>query len=375
MKLEVLKENLKNALSACDRIIRKNLSLPALQNILLTAKGNFLELTTTNIESTIKWWVLSKTEQEGSILVPGSIFSNFISLIGSEKINLTTENDSLKITTENQTAKINSQNIDEFPVIPKIEKKEPIQVQADLLYKGLSQVVEFSSISQVRPEISGIYISLEKDMIKMVATDSFRLGERKNKIEKPFRKKQSFIIPQQAVRELLNIISQKNSLPVNIYTQDNQVLFEVNMDTIDHPEVNFITRLIDGEYPKYQDVIPKKYKTRIQIDKNKLQSRIKEAGIFSGKVLEVKIKADSQANKVEISSEAADIGKNISYIDARVEGESVVVSFNYKFLLDGLNSIMSSEVFFELNGQEGPGVLKPVGDIYYTYILMPIKSP
>lgn len=141
-----------------------------------------------------------------------------------------------------------------------------------------------------------------------------------------------------------------------------------------HPEVQIISRLIEGEYPNYQDIIPKKFKTQAVLDKEEFLNQIKVASLFSGKVNEVKIKINSSKKEVEISAKNPDVGETSSTIKTKIEGESIEASFNYKFLVDGLLKIKSSEVSFGLNTKEGPCVLKPVGDASYTYVVMPIKS-
>jgi DNA polymerase-3 subunit beta len=373
MKLEILKENLKKAITICEKITKKTTSLPVLQNVLLKTEGNFLELTTTNLETTVKWWILAKIEKEGKVVVPATFLANLISLIPAPKIQLSEENKNLILTTETQKTQIQGQDPEEFPIIPKIEKEILYQVSIEKLARGLNQVVDIPSPSQVRPEISGIYFSFKKDKLKIVGTDSFRLGEKTLELESQPQKDGSFILPQEAGRELLNILTQQQG-KVNIYFNPNQVLFEFLIEETSHPQINLLSRLIEGEYPNYQEIIPKKYTTKIQIDKELFQNQIKEAGLFSGKILEVKLTPLPKENKIKIFSQSPDTGQNESYLPAKIEGEKIEVSFNYRFLLDGLNSIKSSEVIFELSGEEGPGVLRPVGDLSYIYILMPIKA-
>jgi len=131
--------------------------------------------------------------------------------------------------------------------------------------------------------------------------------------------------------------------------------------------------LIEGEYPNYQEIIPKKYKTQVIVKKDEFENKLKQAGLFSGKISEVKLNIDVKKKKIKIYSESPEIGKNESYVSAKIKGEDMDVSFNYKFLISGLQNIKSSEVIFELNGDDGPGVLKPVGDENYIYVSMPIK--
>ena len=372
MKIEILKINLKKALDVIEKITRKNLTLPALSNVLLSIEGNFLRLDATNLEISASWWILAKVEKEGKVAIPATFFSNLVNLLKDEKIKLETQNQNLLLKTENQTTQIHGIDPEEFPIIPKIEKEEIITMSNKKLLESLKQVIEIPSVSQIRPEISGIYFSFKKNLLKIVGTDSFRLAEKRISLKTKSKKDISFIVPQDAVRELMNILEQEDQRTIIYYSQ-NQILFESEKKEVSHPHVQILSRLIEGEYPNYQEIIPKKYKTEIVVKRDEFENQLKQAGLFSGKISEVKLTVDTKNKKVKIYSESPEIGKNESYISAKIKGEDMDVSFNYKFLISGLQNIKSSEVVFELNGDDGPGVLRPVGDENYIYVSMPIK--
>ena len=374
MEVEILTANLNKALSYCERLTKKTSNLPILQNVLIEAEGNFLKLTTTNLETTVRWWILAKVLKEGKVTVPANLITNLSSLIFSEKITLKEENQNLLLLTENKNVLIQGQSVEEYPIIPKVEKEIPYKLPIGKLIEGLQQVIDIPSPSQIRPEISGVYFSIKKQKLKIVATDSFRLGEKIIDLKEEVKKESNFILTQEAARELLNILSYKKEGEIICYPNPNQVLFELLMEETSHPQINLMSRLIEGEYPKYQEIIPKKSTVKIQIEKEGLANQIKEAGLFSGKILEVKLTPQVKEGKLKIFSQSPDIGRSETYLPAQIEGEELEVSFNYKFLLDGLNSIKSSEVILELSGEEGPALLRPVGDESYIYILMPIKS-
>lgn len=372
MKIEILKDNLKKGLEIVEKIAKKNLTLPALSNVLLSCEGNFLRLDTTNLETSISWWVLAKIEEGGKIAIPAAFFSSLINLLKEERIQLRSQGKNLILETKNQTTQIQGIDPEEFPIIPKIEKEEIVRISNQKLLEALGQIIEIPSISQIRPEISGIYFSFKKDLLKIVGTDSFRLAEKTIGLKGKIKKEVSFILPQDAVRELINILSREEGYVV-IYFSPNQILFETIKEETSHTQVQILSRLIEGEYPKYQEIIPKKYKTQIISKKDDLQNQLKQAGLFSGKISEVKLAVQPEDNRLKIYSESPEIGKNESYLPVKIKGEAIEISFNYKFLILGLQNIRSSEVIFELNGEEGPGVLKPVGDESYIYISMPIK--
>lgn len=375
MKLTILQENLKKGLGIVSQASIKSLSFPILNNILLQTEKTFLRLSGTDLETGINWWTLAKVNKEGKIIIPTQVFSNFIGLLPNKKINLEIKDLLLEISCENYKTQLKGFDPEEFPIIPQVPREEKVSVESKVFCKGLNQVVSITSPSTTRPEISGIYLTFTKDSIKMVATDSFRLGEKIISLGKSseIRQQYSLILPQKAAREIINIFEEDEG-ELHIYLAPNQILFEKPMAETEHPQIQLVSRLIEGEYPNYQEIIPKKYETQIILQRNEFLNQIKTASLFSGKINEVKLKVDPKTGKVEIFSQSPDLGDYQSFFSGQIKGQLVEISFNHRFLADGLANIKSSEVIFELSGEGGPGVLKPVGDQSYLYIVMPIKA-
>jgi len=172
---------------------------------------------------------------------------------------------------------------------------------------------------------------------------------------------------------LINIISDEEDKVLRIYLSESQVLFETFLSAVEHPAINLISRQIEGEYPSYQEIIPKEGKTTITLNKDEFLKQIKTAGIFGGRTNEVVLKITAKEKEVEIFSQDADAGEANLIIPAKIDGNSLRISFNWKFLADGLVNIKSSEISFEFQGDDGPAVIRPVGDASYLYVVMPIK--
>lgn len=372
MKIEILKENLKMGVNIVEKVIGKNLSLPILDNVLINTEDSFLVLTSTDLESVIRVWILTKIIKKGKSVVPAKFLSNFISSLPNEKIVIEEKEQKLYVECRNFKTQIQGYNPEDFPIIPEFKDLEYLEVDNKKLFQGLSQIVNIASSSQTRPEISGIYFSFFGNTIKIVATDSFRLAEKNITLENPVKKEHSFILPQKSAREIMNILEDKEGA-LKIYFSNSQTLFDFPMKEIKHPQIQITSRLIEGQYPNYQDIIPNKFKTHITLNKDEFLSQIKTASLFAGKVNEVKISVNKDKKEIEISSKNPDIGQNKSILPAKIEGDPIEVSFNYKFLTDGLLNIKSSEVIFDISSQEGPCILKPVGDFSYIYVAMPIK--
>lgn len=375
MEIEIFKEKLNQGLSIVEFLVKKNINLPILNNILLEVEKNFLKISATNLETSIVWNILGKVKKEGRVCLPVSLLRPLISFIKEEKIKLKAEKESLILEDNNQKNQIQGVNPEDFPVIPKIQTEDFIEIEGEKLSDGISRVVNIPSISQIRPEISGVYFALKGEKLYIVGTDSFRLAEKIMDFPQKTKKEFSFIFPQPAAKELLSILSLKKGR-VKVYFNLNQIAFEWMAEDVNFPEICFSSRLIEGEYPNYKEIIPKKFTAQIVLDKDDFTNQIKKAGLFSGKISEVKLTVLPEG-KIKIFSQSADIGENESFLPIKLKEKiekETEVSFNYKFLLDGLSSIKSSEVFLGLSEEEGPAALKPIGDESFVYILMPIKN-
>ena len=373
MKIEILKENLKTGIAVVEKVIGKNISLPILDNVLMVSKDSFLNLISTDLETVIKFWVLTKVIKEGKLVIPAKLLSNFVSFLPNEKITLEEKSQDLLIECENLKTQIRGYNPEDFPIIPEFKDIEYLEVDNKNFCQSLSQIIDIPANSQARPEISGIYFSFSKNNLKIVATDSFRLAEKNITLEKSVKKEYSFILPQRPAKEVVNILGSKDG-SLKIYFSNNQVMFEFPMKEASHPQVQIISRLIEGEYPNYQEIIPNKFKTNFIIKRDDFLNQIKTASLFSGRVNEVSVSVRDDKKGVEIFAKNPDIGENTSNITAKVDGEPIKVSFNYRFLMEGLLHIKSSEVIFEISKEEGPCIIKPVGDFSYIYVVMPIKA-
>lgn len=375
MKLKILKSKLREGLNIVERIAAKSLTLPILNNVLIKAEKNFLNLSTTDLEIGIKWWNLAKIEREGVITIPARVFSNFIGLLEEKPVNLEVKNHTLVIETEKYQTKIKGFDPEEFPIIPKITEGESISIDNILFCQGLNQVVQIPILSSARPEISGVYLCFHKDLVKIVATDSFRLGEKKLFFEKnlPLLQEYSLILPQKAAKEIVNIFGEQKG-ELKIYFSTNQILFELPMEETAHPKIQLISKLIEGEYPNYQAIFPKESETKIVLGKNEFLNQLRAASLFASKMNEVRLKTNRKKEKVEIFSQNPELGEYHSSLLGKISGKESEVSFNWRFLIDGLSNIKSSEVALELNGEEGPAVLKPVADASYVYLVMPVKA-
>ncbi|TSC91146.1 MAG: DNA polymerase III subunit beta [Parcubacteria group bacterium Gr01-1014_2] len=366
MKLTILTKNLQFGLNAVKNIVGKNLNLPVLNTILVESKNNKLNLSSTNLELGINFHLSATIENEGVVAIPARIFSDFISNIRDEKIELSLKDNILSIQSANFKTKIICFNPKDFPLIPKLKKEPIVVLPSKVLKNSLSSVFDSVSLSQTRPELGGVFVNFNKNKIYFASTDSFRLTEKI--ISSSSSKQISVIIPRNTVAELIRILADyEKDISINI--EENQVQFYSD-------DFEIISRLIDGRYPDYQRVIPVKIVSQILFKKDDLQNNIRLAGLFSSNINDIGLRVDKK--EIVIFSKNSDRGE----FNSRVKNNSGIqieepfeVLLNYNYLVDGLKNMPSEDVVFEYTGEGAPVILKPKDtDFNLTYLIMPLKT-
>jgi DNA polymerase-3 subunit beta len=375
MKTKILQEKLNSMISQVEKITGKDATLPVLGNILLKAGKNSLTAISTNLETGISWESIAKTEEEGEVILPAQMFSGLINSLAGGMVEIETNGNLVLITNDRRKSNLGGLTSDEFPVLPVNTEGEFLTVRADLFCQALVQVVNFTSNSSVKPEITGIYLNFLKNQIKIVATDSFRLGEKIFAVSGPgnIQKDRAIIIPLRAAREIISIFSDKQK-NINIYFSQNQITVELDDDGDNRLKIKFISRLIEGEFPDYQAIIPTSSSATAVFSKKEMLEQLKPAGLFSGKNSEVAVKTNRDNSLIAVSSQSSELGGYNGELKAEISGKDAAVVFNLRFLIDGLNSIKTDKCVFEFSGDEGPGLLKPAEGQDFIYILMPIKK-
>ena len=375
MNITCTQENLKGNLDNALRIVKQNVTLPILNNFLLSTDKGRLRISSTDLEIGFTSWVSSKVLKDGSITVPAQLLSQFIGNLPNKNVNLEVKDQKLHITCDNIKAAISGLNPDDFPIIPKIKNTFNLTINSKVLKESLSSVVNSAALSSARPEISSVYLKIEPDCIKFISTDGFRLAHKtlllsseylKDKIKVDFSKSQNIIIPLRTIGEVLRILGDKN-IEVKISTDQNQILF-------DFGDIHLISRLIEGNYPDYEAIIPKSSETKCFISKNSLEEAVRLSGCFSSRLNDVILKTISDKSYLEVFSNNSEIGNHKTSINSEIQGGDIDITFNWRYLLDGLKNTRDDEIILEFNGDQKPAVIKSTQGIDFFYILMPIKS-
>lgn len=363
MKLTCEQKDLSLALSIVNRAISSGNTLLVLNNILIKAEGKKLFFTATNLEIAINYFIEANVMNEGAITIPAKVFTNYVSLLKSGEVTLeVTEGLTLNIKAHHENIKIKGIKIDEFPLIPQIEKKESFKISANMLSEMANQVTFSASNNLSRPVLMGVLFELKNDEFKMVTTDSYRLSERST----PLKSELEFtcIIPSRTISELAKVLEDTND-EVTVYISKNQVLFE-------QKALSLTSRLIEGNFPDYKKIIPKESKTSVKIDKEAFILGVKKTNLFvrehnSG------VRVGIGGSSMMIQTEENQVGEGKVEVDIEKNGEDNEIALNAQFLLDVLTQMKDKDIMFELDGKLSPVTIKSEKGDGYLHIIMPLR--
>lgn len=372
MKFKISSEKFKKIVSFTARLCSNNPTIPILNNILLELDEEKLYLSSTNLEVGIKVSTPVQVEEKGKVSLPGRILADFVSNLPNKEVEIDESKLNANIKCGDLEATINGQDPKDYPDLPKVKEENIISLSPQVLVPSLSKVSSIVAPSDARVEISGVLMKFEDNNLKLAGTDSIRLTEKTINLEQKIENK-SVIVPIRAVNEANYIFSSlKGNIGVSL--DDSQISFDFTSEDESGLRMTLISKLIEGQFPQYQEIIPQTTNTKATIDKEEFQKKVKVASLFSSQIQDVKVSFNPSGNKngsVSVSAASSGIGSTSSEVSAKVEGEAVDINFNWKYILDGLGVIDSSEIFFGVNDATSPAVFKPVGDESFIYILMP----
>ncbi len=366
MELIVTQENLNKALSAVSRVASIRTQLPILSNILFRTDGNRLLIAATNLEVAITQYIGAKVIKQGAITIPARLISEFINNLPKDNIELKVVNDNLHIKSGAYKSIINGFIADDFPELPTINEESSIQysIKVDDLKQAVSQTIITASTDTTRPVLTGVFWHSFKGNLYLAATDGYRLAERQLVKTKS---NLSAIIPTQTLQEVLRNITD-DCEEVDILFDDTQVRFRIN-------NIEIISRLIDGKFPDYRQLIPAASSTLVTLDKADFTRITKIAGLFardSGG--SVTITADHKKASLSVHSIASQLGENTSEAKAEVTADGQI-TLNSRYLNEALSVIDSEIVEFGFNGKMSPCIIKAAEEnTNYYHIVMPLKS-
>lgn len=366
MKIETVHNKIRLAISTAERISKRQSTTPILSCILFETVGkNSVVIKSTDLNLGFETTIPAKVEESGSCAVPAAVLSSFISNIqdANKAIKMETDGGSIRITAGSVSGSIKTMPKDDFPIIPKLESKNTFTINGADFAKGLKSVWYSSSVSSIKPELSSVYINCDEESVVFAATDSFRLAEKRLNIKKT-KDFGSILIPFSSIPEIIRIIENTNNIEVNL--DKNQISFSFE-------NTHLVSRIIDGVFPDYKQIIPKSFGTEVVCLKQDIINALKVSHVFSDKFNQINFSIDPKDKKFKLSTKNSDIGENTASIDSVIEGEKLAINFNYKYINDSFQSIESDSISMRFGGMNKPLLITPNPDKSFVYLVMPMN--
>ena len=367
MKLTISKEQIITGLQAVQNVVGSRTTLPILSNVLVRAEGDRVELTATDLDVTIACGVEAKVQKAGATTVPVKKLFGIVRELGNPEIEI--ETDEKNVTAVRSGAsffKMNGLSADEFPPLPKFKEDKKIVLPQEKVRAMIKKTSFAISTDESRYVLNGIFMSIKEHKMTMVATDGRRLALVDEEVDVPAQCNGEFIVPAKAVNELNRLLQDKGD--VEIKFSENQASFQLKDDK--GFAVLIITKLIEGNYPNYRQVIPAEMKERVPLVREELLHALRRAEIMTSEKSN-SVKLAFGKNNLAITANSPDVGEARESIAVNYKGKEMAIAFNPKYLIDALNALPNDEVFIELIDELSPGVLKINGP--FLYVVMPMR--
>jgi len=370
VKLSVMQENLSRGLQVVSRAVSSRSTLPVLNNVLLRTEDGGLKLTATNLEIGITYWVPGKIEMAGAMTVPARLLTDIVNgLPANERVDLEQQaQEMLHITAGRFETHVKGIDAEEFPAIPSAGERPTTRIPQNVLRHALEEVTFAAATDEARPILTGVLARFEGNQLTLAAADNYRIAVKTIPVLDAVEDT-SVVVPARSLHELSRVLADTDD-PIDLVLSPsrNQILFHLE-------GIDLVSRLIDGQFPNYQQVIPKSYTTRATVDRDQLLKGVRLASLIASSSANiVKLHVGKDAETGVTVSAAADVGDNKSDVEAQVEGDGTTIAFNARYLIDVLANVATEQFSIELNGPLSPGVFRPVEDGQYVHVVMPVKT-
>lgn len=369
MKISFVREKLVDALNIVLRMVSTQVTLPILANIKLSSDKGRLKISATDLEIGIETWIGAKIIKSGSITVPAKLFFEYLSSIDEEKIDLETKDNKIYITGKNINTQIKGLSASDFPLIPQIKEIiASLKIDSQKLARAITNCSFACAQDETRPVLTGILFKTTKDRHVFTATDSYRLCEMSFKNNQRTVKEIQTIIPKRTMNELARIIGERRE-NVKIEIGENQIVFSLG-------QIYFISRLIEGSFPEYEQIIPQKFTTNLVVNKEALINKLKTASLFSrDSANNITMEIFKEIKKLKISSYSQQLGENKSELEIlNLDGKNSKFSVNAGYLMDVLNVIKNDKILLKILNKESPIFVSSGEKSNYFCIIMPLRQ-
>ncbi len=369
MKFTILQEDLNKAVGVASRFTSPKAQLPVLGNVLISATKTKVKVMSTNLEISVAVTAGAKVEEEGDLSVPSKVLNDLVSNLPKETVEISSKAEQMKVSTSRFASTVLGMTSSDFPKIPtNVDKESSMTLPALKVSEALSQVSFAASLDETRPVLTGVLITKEKGgKMSLVATDGFRLSKKVIKVDGDGEFE--LILPKGVLTEIQRDTGVEK-IDFSFNQEDKQAIFSIG-------DVTLSSRLLEGEYPDYEKIIPKSSSVKISVDREDFQRAVKLASVFareSSNIVKLKVLTDT----IKVSAESGSSGNQETVVEAKIEKDSSVengmeISFNYKFLEDFIHSVKNDNLLLELSGSNSAGVFRDASDGDYLHLIMPVR--
>jgi len=356
------------ALQVVSRAISSRTTLPILNNILIETTPEGLALSATNLEIGIRKLVPAEVAMEGSTTAPARLLTDFVGTLPDEELEMTLDGatQSLSLRCAHFDTHIKCIEAEEFPPGPRPDEGDRLQVPLDELIKAVEQTQMAASTDEARPVLTGVLVQIQQGNLTLAATDGHRLAVRKLPASGGAELEASLIVPARALAELSRVLKgEPGQVELIISKARNQIFFKAGNSEL-------TSRLIDGKYPNYSQVIPSKSSTKVRLATSELTQTVRAVSLFARDSANV-IRVKAHTGAVVLSATTNEVGDSKAEMPAEVEGSEIQIAFNARYVLDALGVIGEDQVELLFDGPLSPGLIRPPGKEHYLYVIMPVR--
>ncbi|MBI3852502.1 MAG: DNA polymerase III subunit beta [Verrucomicrobia bacterium] len=367
MNLTIAKEQIINGLQAVQNIVSTRTTLPILSNVLLRAEKDRLELTATDLDVTVSCGVEATVKKVGATTVPVKKLFGIVRELNNPELEIEVDDKhSCSLRSGASFYKINGLSADEFPPLPKLKEERKVVLPQEKVRSMMKKTSFAISTDESRYVLNGIFLSLKEHKLTMVATDGRRLALVDEEVDVSDKSQGEFIVPAKAVNELNRLLQDKGEVEVRY--NENQAAFTLKDEK--GFSILVATKLIEGNYPNYRQVIPAEAKERVALSREEFLHALRRAEIMTSDKSN-SVKLAFAKNNLAITANSPEVGEARESLAINYKGKEMSIAFNPKYLIDALNALPNDEVFIELIDELSPGVLKINGP--FLYVVMPMR--
>ena len=362
MKLSISQSELMNALTIVSKGISQRATLPILSGVYIETRGDEVSFQTTDLEMSVQYTAAALIDEPGAAVLPGKLFIDIVKNLPDAAVHLAVTDDGALITCESSSFSIRALNAADFPGFPQISPEQQIEVPFEAFSSMARKVSRVVSKDESRMILTGVLVAVEEGVLKLVATDSYRLAVTEFDLEKATADF-SAVLSGSFVSSLAGL--PKTGEDIAFALAENQVI-------VSYAGTVFVNRRIEGKYPNYKQLIPATYETRCIVSRSALSGAVKRASLLDSSGSQVRFSINVPSQTIQLNT-TQEVGSTQEIVKAQIEGSDVEIGFNSYYVIEGLSAMDSNEVAFELQGSLKPGIMKGAGDERYLYLVMPVR--